>query len=324
MLYGKAYGPSNIAIIKYWGARDQELNLPFNDSISITLGKELSVRTSVEFSSTFERDRLVINRVEYPHAIVEKHVGRVLKVLRKKYGKKIYGKITSNSNFPVAAGLASSAAGISALVVATDAALDLGLDYSELSKLARLGSGSACRSVFGGFVRWKKGKREDGEDSFAEQLFDERYWPELIDIVAIISNVSKKISSAEGMKVSVDSSRLFNCRIKWVQSQVGPLIDIIRRKDFRSLFELSMKETDNMHAVILDSGSELFYLNGTSLDLMKSIRNFRYAGYSFDAGPNAHILTTTKYENKVKNLLGSMDINNIIVTRAGKGAHILE
>ncbi len=148
MLEGEAEAPSNIAIVKYWGKRgDPKLNLPLNDSFSISLDA-LKVKTRVTFDKSLMKDEVIINGKKLPEDKTVEYAGKVLNKLREISGTKIYAKVESYSNFPESAGLASSAAGIAALTLASAKALGLSLDTKELSIIARIGSGSACRSVF--------------------------------------------------------------------------------------------------------------------------------------------------------------------------------
>ncbi|MEM3245112.1 MAG: diphosphomevalonate decarboxylase, partial [Metallosphaera sp.] len=142
----EAVAPANIAVVKYWGKRNKQLNLPLNDSLSITL-ESLQVRSKVTFDENLNHDEIFVNGERLSDYETREYAGRVLEIIRKLYGKRVFARIESTSNFPSSAGLASSAAGIAALTFASNAALNLGLDDKELSKIARVGSGSACRSM---------------------------------------------------------------------------------------------------------------------------------------------------------------------------------
>jgi len=321
-LEAEATAPSNIAIVKYWGKRNEELNLPLNSSVSVSLSG-LEVRTKVTFSNEFDKDEVYINGERAKEEEVKEYSGRVLEIFRKLYGKKIYARVESKSNFPKSAGLASSAAGIAALVFAVNEALGLGLSQRELSKIARIGSGSACRSTAGGFVLWEKGERDDGEDSMCYQIFPETHWSELVDIIAIVSEKSKKVSSREGMINTAKSSPLMKCRLSFVEETLPKVIDSIRKRDEKEFYYWLMRHSNSMHAVILDSWPSFFYLNDVSFKVMEWVQEFGNAGYTYDAGPNPHIFTTEKYKDEVIEFLQTIGVSKFIVAKVGGGPKIL-
>ncbi|EPS58761.1 hypothetical protein M569_16051, partial [Genlisea aurea] len=193
--------PTNIAVIKYWGKRDEDLILPINDSISVTLDPDhLCTTTSVAVSPAFDRDRMWLNGKEV--SLSGKRYQNCLRELRSRASdyedenkgikissedwQKLHVHIVSYNNFPTAAGLASSAAGLACLVFALAKLMNVKEDYSKLSAIARQGSGSACRSLYGGFVKWIMGKEESGHDSIAVQLADEKHWDDLVIIIAVV------------------------------------------------------------------------------------------------------------------------------------------
>jgi diphosphomevalonate decarboxylase len=314
--------PSNIAIVKYWGKRNEELNLPLNSSLSITLDDNLSVKTKVIFSTEFVKDEIIINGRKLPDDEAKDYGVKVLNIIRKIYGKEIYARVESTTTFPAGAGLASSAAGISAIVYASNYALDLKLDTIQMSKIARLGSGSACRSMIGGFVLWEKGNRDDGEDSFCYQLFPETHWPELVDVIVIVSERKKTVSSRKGMRRSVSTSSLMKCRIDFVENTLNEVIDAIRFRDEEKFFYWIMRHSNNMHAIILDSWPPFFYLNDVSFEIMNWVYEFGHAAYTFDAGANPHIITTQKYLGDIISYLTDRGFKYII-SRVGKGPRII-
>lgn len=320
-LEGEAIAPSNIAIIKYWGKRNTELNLPLNSSLSISLDN-LYARTKVVFSEEYSKDEVIINDKKLNEKETLNYAGRVLNIFRRIYGKNLFAKVTSETNFPPSSGLASSAAGIAALVYAANDALGLNLSQKDLSKIARIGSGSACRSTEGGFVAWEKGERSDGEDSFCYQIFPPNYWEDLVDIIVIISEEKKEISSREGMENTVKSSYLMKCRLEFIEKTFNEVVESIKKKDEKKFFELTMRHSNNMHAVILDSWPSFFYLNDVSLKIMRWIQDFGHAGYTFDAGPNPHIFTTKKYIQEIINFVQSLNLKYII-TSPGQGPKVL-
>ncbi len=315
---------ANIAVVKYWGQRNGKLMLPFNSSLSVTMDG-LVTRTTVEFSRKFSKDRFILNG----SSILDEtqRVSRLLNLLR---GSKGPGaRITSKNYFPTKAGLASSSSGFAALAVAAAAALGLDGSAKQLSIIARQASGSACRSMLGGFVEWKKGVLPNGRDSFSVQVADEEHWPELRNIVAIVDSGRKKVGSMAGMRMTAKTSSLFPSRVASVPSRITRLKQAIARKDFKTFAEVAMEESNSMHAVMLDTKPPLVYLNDTSKAIMAAVEEFNKenirAGYSFDAGPNAHVFTEKKYVTSVQRLLASIDgVKELLVCRPGAGPKVLE
>ena len=199
--------PVNIAVIKYWGKRDKKLILPTNSSLSCTLSQDhLHTRTTIRASPTFTRDRLWLNGVEERIDASERLLNCIIttRQLRTELESKdsslpplsAWGlHICSENNFPTAAGLASSASGYAALVSALAKLFELPHDGQELSKIARTGSGSACRSMFGGFVAWEAGQKDDGSDSYAVQVAPANHWPDLQALICVVSDAKKTVSS---------------------------------------------------------------------------------------------------------------------------------
>ncbi|MGC9132697.1 MAG: diphosphomevalonate decarboxylase, partial [Candidatus Micrarchaeia archaeon] len=227
-------------------------------------------------------------------------------------------------------GLASSASGIAALVVAAASALKLKLNEKELSIVARLGSGSACRSVIGGFVEWKRGKKEDGSDSYAKQIVDSSYWPEFCDIIAVVETREKKIGSRAGMKQTVATSILYPARVKYLPRVIKETKEAILSKNHQKLFEIAMRDSNNMHATMFDTWPPIFYLNNTSIEIIDKIHELNessgetIAAYSFDAGPNANVFTLKKYIAEVKRALKEIDgIKYFIECGVGKGPKLI-
>ncbi|WP_240938780.1 diphosphomevalonate decarboxylase [Metallosphaera hakonensis] len=318
----EAVAPSNIAIVKYWGKRNTELNLPLNSSLSVSLDS-LWVRSKVIFDEGFERDVVTINGNKLSDGEVKDYAGKVLDIFRNFYGRRIYARVESSTNFPSSAGLASSAAGIAALVIASNEALGLNLSKRELSKIARIGSGSACRSLFGGFVKWNKGELENGEDSFCEEIFTPDHWPNLVDVIGIFKEERKKVSSRSGMQSTTLSSSLLKCRLEFVERTFGEVIDSIRTRNAKLFFELTMRHSNSMHAVILDSWPPLNYLNDRSFRVMEWVAEFGRAGYTFDAGPNPHIFTLEEDVKEVTEFLESEGAVKVIISKIGKGPYII-
>lgn len=312
---------TNFQTLKYWGKRDKTLNLPTNSSISVTLAQEdLRTLTSVATSPDFNADNLWLNGKE--EGIKGERTIACLKDLRK-LRKELEDSdsslpklsewglhIVSENNFPTAAGLASSAAGFAALVVAIAKLYKLPELMSELSKIARKGSGSACRSLFGGYVAWEMGSLENGEDSKAVEVAPLEHWPSMKAAILVVSDDKKDTPSTTGMQSTVATSDLFQHRIlEVVPSRFEEMKKTIRDKDFEKFGELTMRDSNSFHAVCLDSFPPIFYLNDTSKKIIKLVHKLNeqegkiIAAYTFDAGPNAVIYYEEKNENKVLGLI---------------------
>ncbi|BCU66608.1 diphosphomevalonate decarboxylase [Sulfolobales archaeon HS-7] len=316
----KVSSPSNIALIKYWGKRDEKLNLPLNSSVSITLGEEMSVISELKFYEGKGNDRIVVNGRELEETEVGDYAGRVMNKIRELYGN-VFLEAVSYTNFPVGAGLASSAAGIAGIVVGANEALHLNLSKREMSILSRIGSGSACRSVFGGIVIWYRGNSGEGSDSYCEQLFPPEHWP-LKVIVGIVKESRKPISSRNAM-LRVNTSQLLHCRLKTIEDDVMKLVETIKSRDKANFYRIVMKHSNNMHAVILDSWPPVLYLNEISFEIMQWVLENGDMAYTFDAGPNPYIICESDSVNKVVNFLSNIGAKPI-VTGVGSGPKILE
>jgi len=333
-MYGKATAITspNIALIKYWGNRDERLMLPNNSSISMTLGDELTTKTKVIFDSKQDKDQFYINgKLQDLSDKETMERFAVINKIRSIAGTNAKVLISSENSFPTSAGLASSASGIAAMVLASTKALDLKLDSRELSIIAKVGSGSACRSLFGGFVKWERGQKDDGTDSYARQIAGHEHWPELVDIVAVVSDSKKKVSSRAGMRQTVKSSLLYKARPEWAENMCVKLEDAILKKDFGTLAEITMKDSSNLHAVMLDTYPSLMYLNDTSKEIMYKIAELNesegkpVAAYTFDAGANANIITRKGDADKVMEMLSQVaSIKEIRKTGIGKGPRFIE
>jgi diphosphomevalonate decarboxylase len=320
-----AFANSNIAIIKYWGRRDRKLGLPSNSSLSFTMDSQLSTCTTTEFSPSLAQDTLILDG--RPANVKETaRVGDFLDIVRRMAGLKLRARVVSNNTFPKSAGLASSASGFAALAGAASRAAGLNLNQRELSILARLGSGSASRSILGGCVEWKAGKNKDGSDSYAVQLSPPGKWKDLRNVIAISSMEEKKVGSAEGMQMTAKTSSLFPARLKAVEKRLSEMRSAVKAHDFEKMAPLIMQESDSMHACMLDSWPPIVYLNETSfrvmrcvLELNESLGKFA-AAYTFDAGPNAHVYTTAKYASEIRKMLGEMPgVMKVIECRVGEG-----
>jgi len=320
-----AIAHSNIALIKYWGKSNQKLNIPAVDSISITL-KELYTRTSLSFSKKLENDTLILDK-KPANEKQRKRISYLLDLIR--YKKKIDFpvEVISENNFPTGAGLASSASGFAALAIAASHAAGLNLTPFELSELARQGSGSAARSIFGGFVHMHRGDDKSGMDAVAEQLYDENYW-DLRLVILVTSTKEKEIGSTEGMNLTAKTSPYY---IRWVQStagDIGEMKNAIVKKDFEKVGELSELSCLKMHALAMSANPGIIYWNEHTVKIINEIRALRKKGlgvfFTIDAGPQVKVLCLPSDVNKVQNEFKNMaGIKQTISTSIGPSAYIV-
>ena len=203
-------------------------------------------------------------------------------------------RIVSENNFPTAAGLASSAAGFAALTRAVADLYQLPQTPREISQIARLGSGSACRSLMGGYVAWRAGTQVDGSDSLAEEIAPASHWPEMRAIILVVNADKKDVPSTEGMQTTVATSSLFAARASTiVPERMAAMESAIHRRDFPAFAELTMHDSNSFHATCLDTWPPIFYMNDVSRAAVRLVHDInKVAGrtvcaYTFDAGPNA-------------------------------------
>lgn len=300
--------PVNIAVIKYWGKRDEELILPINSSLSVTLHQDqLKTTTTAVISKDFTEDRIWLNGRE--EDIGQPRIQACLREIRRLARKRRSGDeedqlplslnykvhVASVNNFPTAAGLASSASGYACLAYAL--ARVYGVE-SDLSEVARRGSGSACRSLYGGFVEWQMGEQADGKDSIARQVAPESHWPELRVLILVVSAEKKLTGSTVGMQTSVKTSPLLKFRAEAVvPARMAEMIRYVKERDFQGFGQLTMKDSNQFHATCLDTFPPISYLNDTSRRIIHLVHRFNAhhgqtkVAYTFDAGPNAVIFT---------------------------------
>ncbi len=302
--------PVNIAVVKYWGKRDAKLNLPTNSSLSVTLSQgDLRTLTTASCSAAFSPpapagDSLTLNGA--PSDISGARTQACLRELRERRAaleaadqslpklSQMPLRLVSENNFPTAAGLASSAAGFAALVRAVADLYALPADAAELSLVARQGSGSACRSLFGGYVAWRMGERVDGTDSRAELVAPASHWPEMRALILVVSAARKGVSSTSGMQQTVATSGLFRERIaEVVPRNMEAMEAAVRDRDFARFAEVTMRESNSFHATCADTYPPIFYMNDVSRAAVRAVESINeragrtVAAYTFDAGPNA-------------------------------------
>jgi diphosphomevalonate decarboxylase len=313
---------ANIAFIKYWGNRDNTLRLPSNGSISMNLDG-LYTRTTVSFQPSLPYDELIINGHEVRGAGSDR-ISYILDIIRGMANIHDRAEVMSENNFPSGAGIASSAAAFAALALAGSKAAGLSLNEPELSRLARRGSGSASRSIPGGFVEWQAGT--DDEDSFAFSIAGPDHW-DLVDCVAIVSASHKKTGSTEGHSIAW-TSPLQAARVADAPRRLEICRKAILERDFNTFASIVEIDSDMMHAVMMTSTPALHYWRSASLEVMNGVRQWRAEGipvcYTVDAGPNVHVICPAAQaelvEKRVREIQG---VQNVLVARAGGAAKLV-
>ncbi len=319
----RARAHSNIAFIKYWGNRDHSLRLPANSSLSMNL-KDLHTTTTLEWLGAAGADFLEINGAPADPGALDR-VSAHLDVIRRRFGMQSAARVSSMNNFPMGTGIASSASAFAALSLAAVSALGVVLRERELSALARLGSGSAARSIPSGFVEWRAGDAH--ETSYAETFVQANHW-DLVDVIAVVSRRHKHIGSSAG-HLEADSSVLQSARVASVEGRLSAVKTAIASRDFEAFADIVEEDSNLMHAVMMTSKPPLFYWDPLSLRVMQAVRNWRAADglrvcYTLDAGPNVHCICEAGDAAAVKaNLRDLSEDVEILQSSAGPGACVL-
>ncbi|RLL41355.1 diphosphomevalonate decarboxylase [Oceanobacillus piezotolerans] len=317
---------TNIALIKYWGKRDEDLILPTNSSLSLTLDGFYTT-TTVDFQEGLTRDVFHLNKEEV-FGEAYNRVSHFLELIRNISGKQdLYAKVTSHNEVPTAAGFASSASGFAALAAAGSRAIGLDLSDEELSKLTRQGSGSACRSIYGGFVEWKMGENPDGSDSYAVQIAPSAHWDVRIAAVNLSSNM-KKISSRAGMKRTVETSPFYDGWLESLPKDLAQIKEGIRDKDFEKIGEIAEANCLKMHATTLGANPPFTYWHDTTMSVMYVVQELRAKGipayFTIDAGPNVKVLYLPEDEAVIEKTLREIpNVTNVTLSKPGPGISYL-
>lgn len=317
-----AKAPANIAFIKYWGKTNEALRLPANSSLSMNLSNAFTV-TSVEFGKQFKTDIVFMNgkKIDGGEALrISQHLNKIRKLAH----MNLKAKVETENNFPKNAGIASSASGFAALTVAGSVAAGLKLSEKELSILARVGSGSACRSIPDGFVEWKQGN--SSETSFAYSLYPADYW-DIRDLIIVVGSASKKVGSSEGHALA-ESSPFYVARIKDMSQKVVEIKKALGQKDFTKFGEILEAEAINMHAVMMTSNPPLLYWNPMTIEIINSVWKLRDSGvevyFTIDAGPNIHLICQAKDMIKINTTLKKLpSVKFTIVNHPCEGTRLI-
>ncbi|CAI2594368.1 hypothetical protein AKUH3B110M_06920 [Apilactobacillus kunkeei] len=311
---------TNIALVKYWGKENEELIIPANSSLSLTLD-EFYTDTSVHFDESLSSDEVTLNG----KVINDEKITNFMDIIRKKANINAFARIESTNHVPTSAGLASSASAYAALAAAGSKAYGLNLSQKGLSRLARRGSGSATRSIFGGFAAWNKGT--DDESSYGYSIED----PVKMDInmiAIILDNQPKKISSRKGMKISIETSPYYQSWIKQTTADFQIIEEAIKENDFTTLGKTAELNAMRMHSLTLSSNPSYLYINADSLKVINMVKELRETGvecyYTMDAGPNVKIICQSDKISAITDKLSDKFSNDQIkVSGPGEGIKYL-
>lgn len=325
-----AIAHSNIALIKYWGRskdHDPNLNIPLNDTVSMTKygltdGIHLQTQTTIEFSSEYDKDMVIVEGQE----VTGRHFERIIRVidhLRAMATIDYKFKMMSQNDFPTQAGLASSASAFAALTAAAADALGSKFSRKELSKIARLGSGSAARSIYGGFVYCYAGNSHD--TSFAEQICSHDCF-DINTVIAIVDTGKKDITSDEGHYLA-HTSPFNKIRIHKSQQQAKEIRKLILDNDFDKVGQIAEANCLYMHTVMMTSQPSLFYWQPTTLSIIKAIQKLRREGlpcyFTVDAGPNVHCLCQSNHMHELQKLIKQIEgVKKTILVKPADDAYV--
>jgi len=310
---------TNIALIKYWGKRDPALMLPYTSSLSMTLA-DYYTETSVHFDGSLDADQFYLDGRKTPAT----QVSAFLDLVRQQSGKQEFATVTSANHVPTTAGLASSASAYAALALAASRAAGMDLSPVELSRLARRGSGSASRSIDGGFVIWHRGT--DDATSFAEPVATQPTIP-LRMVVVLVNGGQKQVSSRAGMQRTVETSPFYSDFVTTNEAAIEPMITALANNDFTTIGELTEASSNQMHATMLAANPALSYFEPKTITALQHVQALRQAGIpayaTMDAGPNVKILTLAPFVDRIVNTL-HQDFKTVTVTQPGPAATVID
>ena len=316
--------PSNIALIKYWGMSDAQRTLPNNASLSMTLNQCVSYCTLARQTSGTSDEILwktASGSLIPAQASMRRGIEQHLQQLRRHFDDWQPLRIATVNSFPTGAGIASSASGFSALALAFALRCGQSLNSPDLSQLARLsGSGSAARSVIGGFVQWPG---HPGQPHCpAEQFAPAQHWP-LHDLIAVVDAGHKDISSREGHRLAA-SSPFYTTRLSLLPERLNTLREAILNRDFDTLADTVEREAVEMHMIAMTSKPAIFYWQPVTLEILARVRQLRRDGLqvcsTVDAGPNVHVLCTPQDVSAVYTALRKLPgVEQWIFDQAGDG-----
>ena len=319
---GRAWAPSNIALVKYWGKRDAELNLPAMGSLSVSL-RGLITQTMARFEEEPGSTTVLVDGSLVGAAGLAR-VERMLRRIRQQTGVQGRAVIESQTNFPVGAGIASSASGMAAVAWALCAAAGWEASKDDVSRIARLGSGSACRSIYPGFVEWMKGEADDGNDSFGTMIATPEHWP-LDVLVVVVDDGPKKVSSTSGMQSSAVSSAFYDAWVTAGEADLEGARKAVLAKDFDALAMLTESSTLKMHATMMTGAPSLLYWRPGTIQVLECVEEMKREHipcfFTMDAGPNVKLFFPPGESQKHVERLEALDeVKTVLVSSVGPGA----
>ena len=320
---------TNIALVKYWGKRDPTLNLPATGSLSLTLanfGSETTVRFAPDAEAAEGGDRITLDGAPAEPRFAER-VRRFLGLIREQARVGLPAAVATRNSVPTAAGLASSAAGFAALALAGSRAAGMRLPLPELSALARQGSGSAARSIFGGFVEMAPGERSDGSDACARALLPADAWDVRL-VVAITAEGPKAIGSSESMELTAKTSPYYPGWLQAVPQDLAAARAAVRAQDLTGLGRVAERNAMRMHACALAADPPILYWNAATLAAMETVRRLRASGseafFTIDAGPHVKVLCAAANAPRVAAALAATPgVVRLLTLAPGPGARIV-
>jgi len=322
-----ARAPTNIALVKYFGKRDRALNLPASPSVSVTL-RGLRTTTTVRFDDALRADRFVLDgRDCAPDALAR--VGRFLDLVREAAGTSSRALVESRNTFPTAAGLASSASGFAALALAATHAAGLRPDFATLATLARRGSGSAPRSLLGGFVEMPIGTRADGSDCVPRQVAPEDHWDLSLVVAVVEMSAPKAVGSTEGMERVRTTSPFYEPFIRGNFALCEGARTAILARDIEALGRVAEASCFRMHAAALAADPPILYWNDATVRVLQRVSALRAQGLSvfvtMDAGPHPVALCSRLDSDAVALELARVaGVREVRIEAPGPGASLLE
>jgi diphosphomevalonate decarboxylase len=320
-----AIANANVALAKYWGKRDEALNLPYTGSISLTL-QGLETKARVCFETPLPNDHLQLNG-QIADGGEAHRIRSFLDAVRQLAGHTARATVEIHTNFPVAAGLASSASTFAALALAASAASGLDLDADALSRLARLGSGSAARSVHGGYAEWLTGEAADGSDCFAVALAPPDHWP-LGVVVAVTDLGRKRVGSREGMSHVVKQSPFFPAWLESHETDLDAIRAGVRARDLELVGRTAEHNCLKMHAVSFAARPALLYWTPATIAVIERVAQLRNEGleayFSIDAGPQVKILCRPAERATVADAIRSVEgVQRVLLSEPGPAARLV-
>lgn len=322
-----AIAPSNIAFVKYWGKSDPILRLPLNDSLSMNTDQAFTT-TTVEFSGNYIADSVEMVIDEHLVSMEPKETDRVvshLNRIRKRTGIHEFARVVTKNSFPMGTGAASSASGFAALTVAACGASASSFSEREMTVLARIGSGSACRSIPDGFVLWKSAATSD--ESYAYSIFPHNHW-NLVDVIVFVDTKKKKVSTTDSMEY-VQSSPFWKARVDSVPATMRKIMEALQKKDIDELGHCIESDSFSMHAVMMTQNPPILYWSDATLRVFREIWGAREQGVkaycTVDAGANVHVICEEPTAQKVSEICRTIEgVVKTVTCSPAPGAHTVD